>query len=160
MFKAASLAAVVLVGGILTPCLAQPRNQVPSDQAGRRIGLPAEYAGKWICQSSVPGYNLPLPVTPGHAPSTQRMTTQPSTVLIKFTLNSDGSYEEANTKCHYSFNAASKTIDWLDGPYQKQLLKTQIARRANGAPSLSLHANQRYYGCFLATESGTGKSSK
>jgi len=122
----------------------------PSDSGA---GVPAEYSGKWVCQSAVPGYNLPFPVASGPTPSTQRMSTPPSTVVITFTLNTDGTYQAPNARGHYSFHATDKTIDWLDGLHREQFSKTELSRRSNGAPSLSLHANQRYYGCFLAKES-------
>ena len=115
-------------------------------------GVPAEYSGKWVCQSAVPGYNLPFPVTSGPAPSTQRMSTPPSTVVITFTLNTDGTYQAPNARGHYSFHVIDKTIDWLDGLHREQFSKTELSRRSTGEPALHLHANQRYYGCFLSQE--------
>src|SRR5262245_27435353 len=73
-----------------------------------RKGVPVEFAGNWVCQTGVPGYNLPTPVIPGQVPSTGRMTTPPSTVVIKFSLKVDGTYEAANANGHYSFNTADK----------------------------------------------------
>jgi hypothetical protein len=113
-------------------------------------GIPSEYAGNWVCQSAAPGYNLPVPVTPGQAPSQGRMTTPPSVVIIKFRLDADGTYAAANAKGRYLFNPATKTINWLDGLHREQFSKTKVSRRSNGAPTLSLIANRRYYGCFLA----------
>jgi hypothetical protein len=124
-----------------------------------RVGVPAGFAGKWVCQAPVSGYNLPVPVIPGQAPSTARMTTPPSTVIVTFTLREDGTYDAPNARGHYSFNAATKTIDWFDGLHRQQFSKTELSRRANGAPALSLILNQqRYYGCFLSKESGPGET--
>ena len=113
-----------------------------------------EFAGNWVCQAAVPGYNLPVPVIPGQAPSMGRMTTPPSTVVIKFSLGVDGTYEAQNARGHYSFNAAKKTLDWLDGLHREEFSKTELSRRSNGAPALSLIANHRYYGCFLTKTPG------
>jgi tetratricopeptide (TPR) repeat protein len=119
-------------------------------------GVPVEYAGDWVCQSAVAGYNLPVPVVPGQAPSTERMTTPPSTVVIKFTLAADGTYQAANAKGHYSFHAADKSIDWVDGLHRERFSNTKLSRRSNGEPSLSFTANQRYYGCYLSKGPGPG----
>ena len=81
------------------------------------------------------------------------MTTPPSVVVIKFRLEADGTYTAANAKGHYTFHAPEKTIDWLDGLHREQFSKTEVSRRSNGAPALSLIANRRYYGCFLAKPS-------
>src|SRR5260221_6377676 len=101
----------------------------------------------------MPGYNLPTPVVTGQGPSMGRMTTPPSVVLIKFRLDADGTYAAANVKGRYSFNPAGKTIDWLDGLHHEQFSQTNVSRRSNGAPALSLIANKRYYGCYLAKTS-------
>ena len=118
-------------------------------------GVPPDFAGKWVCQSSRPGYNLPIP---NRDPSTERMTTAPVTVVITFFLQANGIYEAAKSKGRYSFWADSMAIDWLDGPHKERFSKTRLSRRSNGAPALSLIANQRYYGCFLAggSEGGVG----
>lgn len=113
-------------------------------------GVPGEFAGKWVCQSAVPGYNLPIP---GRDPSTERMTTPPSTVVLTFNLSTDGTYEAPNAKGRYVYHAADKTIDWVDGLHRERFSKTRLSRRANGAPALSFIANQRYYGCFLSAGS-------
>lgn len=144
-----ALSLCLLSGAVLLP-VSGARGQADPPRAG----VPAEYAGDWVCQSAVPGYNLPVPVIPGQAPSTGRMTTPPSTVVLKFTLAADGGYEGAGAKGHYAFHPAPKSIEWLDGPYRQQFSNTQVSRRSNGAPALSLHANNRYYGCFLAKASG------
>jgi hypothetical protein len=134
---------------------AQTRDVAASLDNGK--GVPSEFTGNWVCQTSVPGYNLPTPVITGQAPSTGRMTTPPSTVVIKFTLRADGTYEAANGSGHYSFRAADKTIDWLDGLHRQSFTNTKLSRRSNGAPSLSVIANRRYYGCFLSNAPGTSK---
>src|SRR5689334_22619279 len=69
------------------------QNRGPAEPVDRNRGVPVEFAGNWVCQAAVPGYNLPVPVIPGQAPSMGRMTTPPSTVVIKFTLGVDGTYE-------------------------------------------------------------------
>ncbi len=51
------------------------QDRVTANVVEQRSSVPAEYAGDWVCQSAVAGYNLPVPVVPGQAPSTQRMTT-------------------------------------------------------------------------------------
>ena len=126
------------------------QDRVATDSVERRSGVPTEYTGDWVCQSAVAGYNLPVPVAPGQAPSTQRMTTPPSTVVIKFTLDADGTYRAANAAGHYAFHAADKSISWVDGLHRERFFNTKLARRSNGEPSLSFTANQRYYGCYLA----------
>ena len=131
------------------------QDRVATDSVERRSGVPTEYAGDWVCQSAVAGYNLAVPVAPGQAPSTQRMTTLPSTVVIKFTLDADGTYRAANAAGHYVFQAADKSISWVDGLHRERFSNTKLARRPNGEPSLSFTANQRYYGCYLAKALGT-----
>jgi Flp pilus assembly protein TadD len=126
------------------------QDRVATDSVERTSGMPTEYAGDWVCQSAVAGYNLPVPVVPRQAPSTQRMTTPPSTVVIKFTLDADGTYRAANAAGRYAFHAADKSISWVDGLHREQFSNTKLSRRSNGAPSLSLTANKRYYGCYLA----------
>jgi tetratricopeptide (TPR) repeat protein len=126
------------------------QDRVTANVVEQRSSVPAEYAGDWVCQSAVAGYNLPMPVVPGQAPSTQRMTTPPSTVVIKFTLAGDGTYQAANARGHYSFHAADKSISWVDGLHREQFSNTKVSRRSDGAPSLSFTASQRYYGCYLS----------
>jgi tetratricopeptide (TPR) repeat protein len=110
-------------------------------------GVPGEFAGRWVCQSGVPGYNLPIP---GRNPSTERMTTPPSTLVITFSLRTDGTYEAPNASGRYVYDAARDTIEWLDGLHRERFSKTHLSRRSNGAPALSLTANKRYFGCFLS----------
>lgn len=105
-------------------------------------GVPPEYAGKWTCQAARPGYNLPGFRTP------------PTTIVMTFGLSADGTYDAPNAKGHYLFHAAEKTIDWLDGLHHERLSKTELTRRSNGAPALSLIANKRHFGCFLSNSSG------
>jgi predicted Zn-dependent protease len=78
------------------------------------------------------------------------MSTPPSTVVVSFSLSVDGIYEAPNARGHYRLQRDGKTIDWLDGLHQERFSKTELSRRSNGAPALSLIANQRYYGCFLS----------
>ena len=117
------------------------------------VGVPAQYSGKWVCQSAVPGYNLPFPNASGPAPSTQRMTTPPSTAVLTFTLHPDGTYEAPNARGHYSYHGTNKRIDWLDGLYQHQFSGTELSNRSNGEPALEFHAFERYFGCYLAEPS-------
>lgn len=140
---------------LLISAAVHAQERVATDSVERRSGVPTEYAGDWVCQSGVTGYNLPVPVVPGQAPSTQRMTTPPSTVVIKFTLDADGTYRAANVAGHYAYRAADKSISWVDGLHREQFSNTKLSRRSNGAPSLSFTANQRYYGCYLAKAQGT-----
>jgi hypothetical protein len=143
-----------LIWIVLLTSLVAPAQNRADDSGHEGTGVPAEYEGNWVCQSAVPGYNLPTPVIPGQAPSLGRMTTPPSVVVIKFRLDPDGTYAAANAKGHYAFHAAEKTIDWLDGLHHEQFSKTKLGRRSNGASALSLIANRRYYGCFLAKPPG------
>ena len=113
-------------------------------------GVPSEYAGDWVCQTSVPGYNLPAPVITGQAPSGARITTPPSVAVIKFRLAADGTYEADNGKGRYSYDPASKAVDWLDGAHHGRFSKTTLSKRSNGAPAIGLISNRRYYGCFLS----------
>jgi Flp pilus assembly protein TadD len=78
------------------------------------------------------------------------MTTPPSTVVITFSLRADGTYEAPNASGHYVYDSAHDTIEWVDGLHRERFSKTRLSRRSNGAPALSLTANQRYYGCFLS----------
>jgi hypothetical protein len=133
MFRGRHLTWIVLLASCVT--FAQDH---AADSLQKSNGVPSEYVGNWVCQSVIPGYNLP------------GLTTPSSVVVVKFRLNADGTYAAANAKGHYSFNPAKKTIDWLDGLHHEQFSKTEVSRRSNGAPALSLIANQRYFGCFLA----------
>ena len=133
MFRVKHLTWIVL----LVSCAASAQDRT-ADSVQKSTGVPAEYVGNWVCQSVIPGYNLP------------GLSTPPSAVVIKFRLNADGIYTAANAKGRYSFNPAKKTIDWLDGLHREQFSKTEVSRRSNGAPALSLIANRRYFGCFLA----------
>jgi hypothetical protein len=112
-------------------------------------GVPDPYAGNWICQTAVPGYNILPPHADPSQPATNKMSTPPTTVVVKFSLKTDGTYTAQNSKGHYSFDSATKQIAWLDGPHQKTFSKTQIGKRDNGAPKLGFVMGKRYYGCYL-----------
>ena len=139
---------------VLLPSHATSAQTRVSGSVKNATAVPAEYVGNWVCQSAMPGYNLPAPVITGQAPSTGRMTTPPSVILIKFRLDEDGTYTAANAKGHYLFNPDGKTIDWLDGLHHQQFSQTKVSRRSNGAPALSLIANRRHYGCFQNKAAG------
>jgi len=115
----------------------------------RAKGVPEQYAGNWVCQTYMPGYNILLPHADMSQPQTNKSST-PSTVgILKITLRTDGVYEASDAKGHYSFDSETKAITWLDGPHQKAITKTQIGKRENGAPKMGFILNKRYYGCFM-----------
>jgi hypothetical protein len=111
-------------------------------------GVPEQYAGDWVCQTYQPGYNIQRPHADPSQPQTDKMSTPSTVVVLKFALRMDGVYEASNAKGHYSFDPATKAINWLDGPHQKVITKTQIGKRENGAPKIGFILNKRYYGCF------------
>ena len=115
-----------------------------------RIPVPAEYAADWICQTFTPGYNIRLPSSDPSQPLTGNATTPSTVAILKFSLKADGTYETPAEKGHYSYEATTKTITWLDGPHEKTLTKTELSHRSNGAPSIGLLRNNRYYGCFVS----------
>jgi hypothetical protein len=140
------LESVMLFGTI---CIASLVSQAQTGPDEKVSGVPEVYAGNWICQSAVPGYN----VRPWHAdpsqPLTGNLTTPPSVQILKFALRTDGTYESARGNGHYAFDRATNTIDWLDGPHQREFSKTQLGRRDDGAAKIGLTLNNRYYGCFM-----------
>ena len=115
----------------------------------RAKGVPEQYAGNWVCQTYMPGYNILLPNADMSQPQTNKTTTPSTVAVLKFSLRTDGVYEATNAKGHYSFDTATKAITWLDGPHQKSITKTQIGKRENGAPKMGFVLNKRYYGCFM-----------
>jgi hypothetical protein len=126
------------------------RAQKGSAENQRAKGVPEQYAGNWVCQTYMPGYNILLPNADMSQPQTNKTTTPSTVAVLKFSLRADGAYEAPNAKGHYSFDQATKAITWLDGPYQKSITKTQIGRRENGAPKMGFVLNKRYYGCFMS----------
>jgi hypothetical protein len=122
--------------------------QKESQENRRAKGVPEQYAGNWVCQTFMPGYNILLPSADMSQPQTNKTTTPSTVVVLKFSLGTDGVYEASKAKGHYSFDSATKGITWLDGPHQKTFTKTQLGKRDNGAPSMGFVLNKRYYGCF------------
>ena len=116
----------------------------------RAIGVPEQYAGNWVCQTYLPGYNILRPHADMSQPQTNKTTTPSTVAVLKFSLRTDGVYEASNAKGHYSFDSETKAITWLDGPHQKTFTKTQIGKRENGAPKMGFTLNKRYYGCFMS----------
>jgi hypothetical protein len=110
--------------------------------------IPSEYAGDWICQTTLPGYNLRTPHADPSRPLTDKLSTPPSVQILKFSLSADGTYESPATKGRYVFDAATNAITWLDGSHATTFSKTQLGRRDNGAPKMGFVLNKRYYGCF------------
>jgi hypothetical protein len=123
--------------------------QKGSAENQRAKGVPEQYAGNWVCQTFMPGYNILLPSADMSQPQTNKTTTPSTVAVLKITLRTDGVYEASNAKGHYSFDAATKAITWIDGPYQKSITKTQIGKRENGASKMGFVFNKRYYGCFM-----------
>jgi len=126
----------------------QTKNAVPK-------GVPEQYAGRWVCQSVAPGYNIRPPYADLSQPATDKMTTPSTVTVVKFSLKADGSYEAPNAKGHYSFDPATKSITWLDGLHQKTFTKTQIGKRPNGAPKIGFTMLKRYWGCFMPARDKT-----
>jgi hypothetical protein len=122
--------------------------QTSSTKSKEPKGVPAQYAGKWVCQSVAPGYNIRPPYADLSQPTTDKMTTPSGVAVIKFSLKEDGTYEATNAKGHYSFDAATKSITWLDGQHQKTFTKTQVGKRSNGDPKIGFVMLKRYWGCF------------
>lgn len=147
-FLVALLSVLFGVSPVATPQSAPSMDKTPK-------GVPEQYAGRWICQSVAPGYNLRPPYADTSRPMTDKMTTPSTVAVIKFSLKTDGTYEAANAKGHYSFNPATKAITWLDGLHQKTFTKTQIGKRSNGAPKMGFTMLKRYWGCHMPA---TGKT--
>ena len=98
--------------------------------------MEAEYTGDWVCQTFMPGYNIRPPSADASQPLTNHMTTPSTVVVLKLALRTDGTYVTADGSGRYALDPAAKTITWLDGPYREALIKTQLGRRDNGAPTL------------------------
>jgi hypothetical protein len=113
-------------------------------------GVPTDYAGNWVCQTSMPGYNVQPPHADPSQPLTNKVTTPPSVQILKFSMRADGTYEAAGALGHYVFDRATSEIRWIDGPHQQAFTRTQLGRRDNGAPKMGFVFKQRYYGCFIA----------
>ena len=124
--------------------------QTGSAENQRPKGVPEQYAGNWVCQTFMPGYNILLPGADMSQPQTNKTTTPGTVAVLKFSLKTGGVYEASNAKGHYSFDPATKAITWLDGPHQKSITKIQIGKRENGAPKMGFVLNKRYYGCFMS----------
>jgi hypothetical protein len=115
-----------------------------------QAGVPARYAGDWVCQTTMPGYNILLPSADPSQPLTNKATTPPTVAVVKFSLSTNGTYQTPTEKGHYRFDSKTKAVTWLDGPHEKTFTKTELSDRANGAPAMGLVLNGRYYGCFVA----------
>ncbi len=81
-------------------------------------------------------------------PLTNKSTTPSTVAVLKFSSRTDGTYETAAAKGHYSFDPKTKTLTWLDGPHERTLTKTELGDRENGAPKIGLVLNGQSYGCF------------
>ena len=140
---------LVLFGAVVSvaPVVKAQEGSVENQRAK---GVPEQYAGNWVCQTYMPGYNILLPSADMSQPQTNKTTTPSTVAVLKFSLRTDGVYEASNAKGHYSFNPATKAITWLDGPHQKSITKTQIGKRENGAPKMGFVLNKRYYGRFMS----------
>lgn len=121
--------------------------------------VPQEYTGGWVCQTGVPGLTMissNVNVITGTYEQTTTTTT-PGVVAIKFNLKADGTYEAPNAKGHYSYDPATKAITWLDGLHREQISKTEIEKRANGAPAMHFQMLKRYWGCFKPDAASSAK---
>ena len=135
--------------------IASPSGPQKASTAGERpTGVPEQYAGNWVCQTSQPGYNITPPHADPSQPLTNKITTTTPVMVLKLSLNADGTYETANSKGHYTFDSTTKGISWLDGPHKSTMTKTQIGKRDNGAPKMGFVFNKRYYGCFMPKREG------
>jgi hypothetical protein len=72
--------------------------QKGSAENQRAKGVPEQYAGNWVCQTYMPGYNIFLPNADMSQPQTNKTTTPSSVAVLKFSLRSDGVYEAPNAK--------------------------------------------------------------
>ena len=140
---------ILVLFGAVVSVAPEVNAQKGSAENQRAKGVPEQYAGNWVCQTYVPGYNILLPNADMAQPQTSKTTTPSTVAVLKFSLRTDGVYEASNAKGHYSFDPATKAITWLDGPHQKTFTKTQIGKRENGAPKMGFVLNKRYYGCFM-----------
>jgi hypothetical protein len=82
-------------------------------------------------------------------PLTNKTTTPSTVVILKFSLSADGTYKTAAGRGHYTFDARTKALTWLDGPHEKRVTKTELGERENGAPKMGFTLNKRPYGCFM-----------
>jgi hypothetical protein len=140
---------VVLFGLLIVVSIgAKPQRAITTKTP---TGVPAPYAGKWVCQSVAPGYNIRPPHADLSQPATDKMTTPSTVSVIKFSLRTDGTYETPNTRGRYSFDPDTKAITWLDGLHQKTFAKTEIGKRPNGALKIGFTMQKRYWGCFMPT---------
>lgn len=142
-----SLVALVSFATMLGPG-AHARAQVAG--TGQNSSVPETYAGNWVCQTAVAGYNIRPPHAEQSQPQTNTMRTPPTVAVRKFSLAADGTYETAQGKGRYAYDAETQNLSWLDGPH-KAFTRTQLGRRDNGAPRIGFVVDRRYYGCFLST---------
>src|SRR5215510_13175546 len=138
------LAALIVAFHTMPAVEAQRRSQ--GDETKK---VPGQYTGNWVCQTSLPGYNILLPSADPSQPMTNKSTTPPTVNVVKFSLKADGTYETATAKGRYSFDSATKAVTWLDGPHKETFTKTQLSNRKDGAPSIGFVLNKRYYGCLM-----------
>lgn len=129
--------------GVALPAIAE---SAPGGQQSR--GVPQQYVGSWVCQTTRPGYNLLLPSSDPSQPLTNKATTAATVVVQKLSLKADGTYDADSGSGHYAYDPSAKTISWLDGPHRGLLTKTEVGTRTDGAPRIGFVLNQRYYGCF------------
>jgi hypothetical protein len=141
---------ILVLSGAVVSIAPVVKAQKGSAENQRAKGVPEQYAGNWVCQTSMPGYNILMPNADMSQPQTNKTTTPSTVAVLKFSLRTDGVYEATNAKGHYSFDTATKAITWLDGPHQKSITKTQVGGRENGAPKMGFVLNKRYYGCFIS----------
>jgi hypothetical protein len=146
----------LLLGAGLGISLAVPsRGAAPA--AGKTSAVEAEYTGDWVCQTFMPGYNIRPPSADASQPLTNHMTTPSTVVVLKLTLRTDGTYVTADGRGRYALDQAARTVTWLDGPHREALMKTQLGRRDNGAPTLGFVKDKRYYGCFKPERKERGR---
>ena len=146
---------LLLGGGLGIPPVVPSRGAEPV--TGRTSAVEAEYRGDWVCQTFMPGYNIRPPSADASQPLTNHMTTPSTVVVLKLALGTDGTYVTADGSGRYALDPAAKTITWLDGPYREALMKTQLGRRDNGAPTLGFVKDKRYYGCFKPERQERGR---
>jgi hypothetical protein len=142
------LVSQLVVAGVMSTTASTGVAQTQPEAKEPASEIPSEYLGDWVCQTSVPGYDLRPPHADTSQPLTNTMKTSPSVQILKFSLLTDGTYESGDAKGRYAFNSATKEITWLDGSHASTFSKTEIGRRDDGAPKMGLLMNKRYYGCF------------
>jgi hypothetical protein len=148
MLAVSRISSVMFCGAI---CIAALAVQAQTTSTTQQVtGVPSDYAGNWVCQTSTPGYNVRPPHADPSQPLTNQITTPPSVQIVKFRMRMDGTYEAAGTVGHYVFDRATNEIRWIDGPHQQAFSRTQLGRRDNGAARMGFVFNKRYYGCFIA----------